>query len=78
MFVRKGREIHLDVPAFFLVCRIHSQISKGLHMKTMIFIWQALMAYGQSFYRTTIAPDNDGKPLPPIRYDGDPNDIYLA
>ncbi len=25
-----------------------------------------------------ISPKNDGERLPPIRYDGDPTDIYLA
>jgi hypothetical protein len=31
------------------------------------------------FHSTTISPKSEnGKPLPPIRYDGDPTDIYLA
>jgi hypothetical protein len=36
------------------------------------------LAIGKWFYSTTIAPENGGKSLPPIRYDGDLNDIYLA
>lgn len=36
------------------------------------------IAIGKWFHSTTIAPSSNGNPVPPIRYDGDPNDIYLA
>lgn len=42
------------------------------------FLLQMTAAGAKWFHRTTIAPDNGGQPLPPIRYDGDPTEIYLA
>ena len=30
------------------------------------------------FHRTTVAPETKGRSVPPIRFDGDPTDIYLA
>ena len=36
------------------------------------------IAIGKWFHSTTIAPRGEGTSIPPIRYDGDPNDIYLA
>ncbi len=47
-------------------------------MTRLISIWQPIAGLFRWFYRTTIAPTDSTQKLPPIRYDGDPQDIYLA
>jgi hypothetical protein len=47
-------------------------------MKQIRSLWQITRAMLAWFHRTTIAPENEGQPLPPIRHHGDPSDIYLA
>ena len=50
-------------------------------MRILSTIWSLVALPGAIFHwmhANIIAPENDGKPLPPIRYDGDPSDIYLA
>lgn len=49
--------------------RILSVIRSLLSLPRAILKWM---------HCSVIAPENDGPPLPPIRYDGDPTDIYLA
>jgi hypothetical protein len=41
-------------------------------------LFSLLIVMGKRSYATTIAPENGGEPLPPIRWDGDPADIYTA
>ncbi len=41
-------------------------------------IWHLLLNCGKWFHRTTIATNEQGERPAPIRYDGDPTDIYLA
>ena len=36
------------------------------------------VAVAKWFHRTTVAPETKAKNVPPIRFDGDPTDIYLA
>jgi hypothetical protein len=47
-------------------------------MNSFFSIWKLLVACLARFHRTTIAPETGGDSLPPIRYEGDPRDIYLA
>ncbi len=47
-------------------------------MKQIQSLWQLTVALLTWFHKTTIAPENQGEPLPPIRHHGDPSDIYLA
>jgi hypothetical protein len=70
----------MDFPAFFCSPLANSvyQDFKGITMKHVQSIWQVAVALLTWFHKTTIAPDNQGVPLPPIRHHGDPTDIYLA
>ncbi len=45
-------------------------------MKSISAIWQLLVASFQWFHASTIAPETEN--VPPIRYDGDAQDIFLA
>ena len=47
-------------------------------LKAIVSAFTFPIAVLKWFHSTTIAPKNTGKPVPPIRYDGDPTDIYLA
>ena len=48
----------------------------------ILSIIRSLLALPAAFLtwvkETEVEPENNGEPLPPIRYDGDPKDIYLA
>lgn len=47
-------------------------------MKQIFFFVQPLVGFVQWFRKSVIAPENGGETLPPIRFDGDPTDVYLA
>jgi len=47
-------------------------------MKRISAFGQFVMACLQWFHKTKIATENTKTSVPPIRYDGDPTDIYLA
>jgi len=80
---RKGREIHLRFPGLFFV-PVGIKYLFNFHLGTIdpmnafSLFWQFIKDCGSWFYRSTIAPDASGKSVPPIRYDDDPADIYLA
>lgn len=47
-------------------------------MRTVAFFCLLLSAAIKDHFRREVWPEKQAEPLPPIRYDGDPTEIYLA